>query len=76
MQTKLLHAILSGVIIALVLGVSLIPTTWRVINQGNGARESFSGIPDSGAIIVIVASIVVIVIILISFKLIGRVEET
>lgn len=75
MQTKLLHAILSGVIIALVLGVSLIPTTWRVINQENGARESFSGIPDSGAIIVIVASIVVIVITLISFKLIGRVEE-
>jgi hypothetical protein len=75
MQIKLLHAILSGVIIAMVLGLSLIPTTWHVISRENGVREGFSAITDGKAIMGIISSFVVIGITLLSFKMMRRVEE-
>ena len=74
MQTKLLHAILSGAIIALVLGFSLIPTTWQMISSQY--EEPTFGPANSGrATMEIVASCVVMAITLLSFKLVRRVEE-
>ena len=76
MQTKLLHAILSGLIIAMVLGFYLIPVTWHVISPEDvEVREGLPAIFDGKAIIGIIASIAVIAITLLSFKLMRRVEE-
>ena len=68
MQTRLLHAVLSGIIIAMVLGLSLIPATWQIIDQ-----EPTFGTPTDGlAIIGIIASATIIAITLLSFKLMRR----
>lgn len=71
METKLLHAILSGVIIALVLGFSLIPTIWQMISQ----EPTFGPTPNGMAIIGIIASVAIMAITLLSFKLVRRTEE-
>ena len=71
MQTRLVHAILSGIIIALVLGFSLIPATWQMISQ----EPIFGPITHDMAIIGIIASVAIITMILLSFTLVRRVEE-
>ena len=71
MQTKLLHAILSGIIIAMVLGFSLIPATWQMISQ----EPTFGPMTNGMAIIGIIASVAVMAITLLSFKLVRRAEE-
>ena len=72
MQTRLLHAVLSGIIIAMVLGFSLIPETWQIMNQQN--EEPIFG-PTNNAIIGIIVSVAVMIVTLFSFKLVRRVEE-
>ena len=74
MQTKLLHAILSGAIIAFVLGFSLIPTTWQMISS-QYEEPTFGPVTSGRATMEIVASCAVMAITLLSFKLIRRVEE-
>ena len=71
MQTRLLHAILSGIIIAMVLGFSLIPATWQMISQ----EPTFGPETNDMAIIGIIASVAIIAMTLLSFKLVGRAEE-
>jgi len=71
MQTRLLHAILSGIIIAVALGFSLIPSTWQMISQ----EPIFGPVISDQAIVGIVASIAVVAMTLLSFKLVRRVEE-
>lgn len=71
MQTRLLHAIISGIIIAIVLGFSLIPTIWQMINQ----EPTFEPVTNGMAIIGIIASVTIIAITLLSFKLVRRAEE-
>ncbi len=71
MQTRLLHAILSGIIIAIVLGFSLIPATWQMISQ----EPTFGPTTNGMAIIGIIASVAIIAITLLSFKLVRRAEE-
>ena len=71
MQTRLLHAILSGIIIAMVLGFSLIPTTWQMINQ----EPIFGPVTNDMIIIGVIASIAIMAITLLSFKLVRRTEE-
>ena len=73
MQTKLLHAILSGTIIALVLGFSLIPTAWQMISRHE--EPTFGPITSDRAIMEILVSCTVMAITLLSFKLVRRVEE-
>lgn len=75
MQIRLFHAILSGVTIAMVLGFSLIPTTWQMISRENGAREGLSPMTNNESLLGLIISIAVIAIILLSFKLIRRIEE-
>jgi len=74
MQTKLLHAILSGVIIALVLGFSLVPATWQIISRQYD-EPTFGPVTSGGAIMEIIVSCAVMAATLLSFKLIRRVEE-
>jgi polyferredoxin len=71
MQTRLLHAILSGIIIAMVLGFSLIPATWQMISQ----EPTFGTVTNDMAIIGIIASVAIMAITLLSFKLVRRAEE-
>lgn len=71
MQIRLLHAIISGIIIAMVLGFSLIPAIWQMISQG----PIFGPTPYDMAIIGIIASIAIMAITLLSFKLVRRTEE-
>ncbi|UCF59340.1 MAG: hypothetical protein JSV15_02720 [Candidatus Bathyarchaeota archaeon] len=71
MQIRLLHAIISGIIIAIVLGFSLIPTTWQMISQ----EPTFGPTINGMAIIGIIASVAIMVITLLSFKLVRRTEE-
>ena len=71
MQTRLLHAILSGIIIAMVLGFSLIPATWQMISQ----EPTFGPVTNDMAIIGIIASVAIIAMTLLSFKLVRRAEE-
>ena len=71
MQIRLLHAIICGIIIALVFGFSLIPTTWQMIS-----REPIFGPTANGmAIIGIIASVAIMAITLLSFKFVRRTEE-
>ncbi|MGD8545219.1 MAG: hypothetical protein PVH12_03485 [Candidatus Bathyarchaeota archaeon] len=70
MQIKLLHAIFSGVIIALVLGLYFIPTTWQMMNR----EPTFGPISISMELIGINLSLAVIVVTLLSFKLVRRAE--
>ena len=72
MQTRLLHAIVSGIIIAMVLGLSLIPATWQIINQ----EPTFGPTIDSLTIIGIIASVAIIAITLLSFRLMRRILAT
>ena len=71
MQTRLLHAIVSGIIIAIVLGFSLIPATWQMISQ----EPTFGPMTNDPAIIGIIASVAIIAITLLSFNLVRRIEE-
>jgi hypothetical protein len=71
MQTRMLHAILSGTIIAVVLGLALIPATWKMITE----EPTFGQATDGMAIIGIIASVAIIAITLLSFKLVRRTEE-
>ena len=71
MQTRLLHAIVSGIIIATVLGFSLIPATWQMISQ----EPTFGPMTNDLAIIGIIASVAIIAITLLSFNLVRRIEE-
>jgi len=71
MQTRLLHAIVSGIIIAIVLGFSLIPATWQMISQ----EPTFGPMNNDQAIIGIIASVAIIAITLLSFNLVRRIEE-
>ncbi len=74
MQTKLLHAILSGTVIALMLGFLLIPATWQMISR-RYEEPTFGSATNGKAIIEASVSVAVIAITLLSFKLVGRVEE-
>lgn len=71
MQIKLLHAILSGALIAFVLGFYLIPETWQMMSR----EPTFEPITTSMTTIGIVASIAIIAITLLSFKLVRRIED-
>ncbi len=71
MQTRLLHAIVSGIIIAIVLGFSLIPATWQMISQ----EPTFGSVTNDLAFIGIIASVAIIAITLLSFNLVRRIEE-
>ncbi|MCW4027821.1 MAG: hypothetical protein NWE76_10115 [Candidatus Bathyarchaeota archaeon] len=71
MQIRLLHAIISGIIIATVLGLSLIPTTWQMISQ----EPTFGPTTNGMVIIGIIASVAIMAITLLSFKLVRRTEE-
>ena len=71
MQTRLLHAIVSGIIIAIVLDLSLIPATWQMISQ----ESTFGQMTNDQAIIGIIASGAIIAITLLSFNLVRRIEE-
>jgi hypothetical protein len=68
MQTRVVHAILSGIIIASVLGLALIPATWKVITE----EPTFGPAISSMTIIEITASVAIIAITLLSFKLVRR----
>jgi hypothetical protein len=74
MQTRLLHAILSGTVIALMLGFFLIPATWQIISR-QYEESTFGSIANSRAIMETILSCAVMAITLLSFKLVGRVEE-
>ena len=71
MQTRLLHAIVSGIIIAIVFGFSLIPTIWQMMSQ----EPTFRPTPNGMAIIEIIASVAIMTITLLSFNLVKRIEE-
>ncbi|MFB0567385.1 MAG: hypothetical protein ACETVM_02210 [Candidatus Bathyarchaeia archaeon] len=71
METRLLHAILSGIIIAIVLGFSMIPATWQMISR----EPTFGPTTNGMATIGIIASVAIIAITLLSFKLVRRAEE-
>lgn len=71
METKLFHAIISAIIIAMVLGFSLIPATWQMISQ----EPIFGSTIDGVTIIGIIASVAIIAITLLSFKLVRGAEE-
>lgn len=71
MQIKLLHAILSGALIAFVLGFYLIPETWQMMSR----EPTFEPITTSMTTMGIVASIAIIAITLLSFKLVRRIED-
>lgn len=68
MQIKLLHAALSGALIALVLGFYLIPETWQLMSREPVFGPNTTGIATIG----IVASVAIIAITLFSFKLVRR----
>ena len=74
MQTRLLHPILSGILIALMLGFLLIPATWQMIIR-QYEEPTFGSITDSKAIMEIIVSVAVMAITLFSFKLVRRAEE-
>lgn len=71
MQIKLLHAILSGAIVAFVLGLYLIPATWQMMSR----EPTFGPITTGMETIRIAASVAIIAITLLSFKLVRRTEE-
>lgn len=71
METRTLHAIIAGIIIAMVLGFSLIPASWQMISQ----EPTFGPVTNDTAIIGIIASVAIIAVTLLSFKLVRRIEE-
>ena len=71
MRVKILHAIASGVIVASVLGIYLIPEIWHVVN-----REGTFGPPISATTTLGIAiSVVIIAMMLLSFKFVGKNES-
>jgi hypothetical protein len=74
MQAKLLHAILSGTIIALMLGFFLIPATWQMIIRQH-EEPTFGPAADNTAVMETILSVAVIAITLLSFKLVRSAEE-
>jgi hypothetical protein len=74
MQTRLLHPILCGIIIALVLGFFLIPATWQIVSRQQ-EEPTFEPTTPSKAIMEIMVSIAVMAITLFSFKLVRRAQE-
>lgn len=71
MQTRLLHPILSGIVIALMLGFLLIPATWQIIS-GQQEEPTFSPTSPNKAIMEIIVSVTVMAITLLSFKLVRK----
>ena len=71
MQTKLLHAIISAVVIAIVLGFSLIPSIWQMISH----EPTFGPAIDGITIIGVIASVAVVAVTLLSFKLLKNAEK-
>jgi len=71
MQIKLLHAVLSGALIAFLLGFYLIPETWQLMSR----EPIFGPITTGMATIGIVVTVTIIAITLFSFKLVKRIEE-
>lgn len=71
MQARLLHAIISAVIIATVLGFYLVPTIWQMATH----EPTFGPMTNGIAIIGIVASVAVIAVTLFSFKLLKNSEK-
>jgi polyferredoxin len=71
MQTRLLHAIISGIIIAIVLGFSVIPAAWQIMSREPTFGQTTNGMATIG----IIASVAIIAITLLSFKLVRRAEE-
>jgi hypothetical protein len=70
MRFKLLHAIVSGIVVASVLGLYLIPEMWQVVS-----RDGTFGPPiTSTTALGITLSIVIIVIMLLSFRLLKKIE--
>ena len=71
MQTRLLHAVVAGTIVAIVLGFSLIPATWQMIGQ----EPTFEPVTNDLTIVGIIASVAIMAITLLSFNLVRRIEE-
>jgi hypothetical protein len=71
MQIRLLHAIISGIIIAIVLSFSVIPATWQMMSR----EPTFGPTTNGMTTIRIIASVAIIAITLLSFKLVRRAEE-
>ncbi len=74
MRIRLLHAVLSGAIIAFVLGFYLIPETWQIISN-QYEEPTFGSEAIDGATIGVIVSCTAIIITLLSFRLVRRVEE-
>jgi polyferredoxin len=74
MQTRLLHAFLSGIIIALVLGFFLIPATWQIISRQH-EEPTFEPVTNGKTFIEIIVSVAVMAITLFSFKLARKAQE-
>lgn len=72
MRIKLLHGLMSGIVIALVFGFVLIPSIWKMMDKtphiapsaGNGVN-----------VVEIIASVAVISVILLSFVLVRRLKD-
>ena len=71
MQIKLLHAIFSGVIIALVLGLYVVPIAWQMVNQEPIFGQGSIGMELVG----IIVSVAIIVVTLFSFKFVRRIQK-
>jgi hypothetical protein len=71
MQVKLLHAIASGVIVASMLGLYLIPEIWKIVSRESTFGPTITATTALG----ITLSIVIIAIMLLSFKFVGRNES-
>ena len=71
MRVKLLHAIVSRVIVASVLGLYLIPETWQVVSRDGTFGPPITATTALG----ITLSIVIIVIMLLSFRLLKKIES-
>ena len=70
MRFKLLHAIVSGIVVASVLGLYLIPEMWQVVSHDGTFGPPITATTALG----ITLSIVIIVIMLLSFRLLKKIE--
>ena len=71
MQARLLHAIISAIVIAIVLGFSLIPSIWQMVSH----EPTFGPATNATAIIGVIASVAVVAVTLLSFKLLKNAEK-
>jgi uncharacterized membrane protein len=71
MQIRLLHALLSGAIVAFVLGFYLIPETWQLMNPEPTFEPTNTGMATIG----IIASVAIIAITILSFRLVRIIEK-